>query len=134
VHSPATGVSKLRTTNSVVFSWSKGCDPNQLTMTNRWDVAQAVISLSNLHRGASKERDYQMNVPVGRLMAMVFICGLAFAPCAAAAETDADKTALQQATASCKAQVKEYAKYNETSWWQRHKMVKKCIKDALRKK
>jgi len=30
--------------------------------------------------------------------------------------------------------VKDYAKYNETSWWQRHKMVQKCVKDALAKK
>jgi hypothetical protein len=41
---------------------------------------------------------------------------------------------LQHATDSCKAQVKEYAKYDETSWWQRHKMVKKCVNDALAKK
>jgi hypothetical protein len=67
-------------------------------------------------------------------MATVLICGLAFAPWAAAAQTDADKAALQHATASCKAEVKEYAKYNETSWWQRHKMAKKCVKDAFAKK
>jgi hypothetical protein len=66
-----------------------------------------------------------------RLMTATFICGLAFAPWAAHAETDADKAGLKQATASCKAQVGEYAKYNETSWWQRRKMVQKCVKDAL---
>ena len=66
--------------------------------------------------------------------AVVLICGLAFAPCVAAAATDADKAALQQAAASCKTQVKDYAKYNETSWWQRHKMLKKCINDAIAKK
>jgi hypothetical protein len=63
-----------------------------------------------------------------------FVGGLAFAPWAAQAATDADKAALQQATASCKAEVKEYAKFNETSWWQRHKMRQKCVKDALAKK
>jgi stress-induced morphogen len=68
------------------------------------------------------------------LVAAVFACGLSLAPRAAAAATDADKAALKQATASCKADVKEYAKFNETSWWQRHKMVQKCVKEALAKK
>jgi hypothetical protein len=69
-----------------------------------------------------------------KLAAEILICGFALAPYAAAAETGADKAALQQATASCKVQVKEYAKYNETSWWQRHKMVKKCVNEAVAKK
>jgi hypothetical protein len=69
----------------------------------------------------------------GLITAMV-IYGLAFAPRAAAAETDTDKAGLRQATSSCKALVKEYAKYNETSWWQRHKMVQKCVRDAIAKK
>jgi hypothetical protein len=68
------------------------------------------------------------------LITTMFICGLAFAPWAAAAETDGDKAGLQQATTSCRAQIKEYAKYNETSWWQRHRMVQKCVKDALAEK
>jgi len=66
------------------------------------------------------------------LAAISVICAAAFAPASAAAETD--KAALQKATADCKAQVKKYAQYNETSWYQRHKMVKSCIKDALEKK
>jgi hypothetical protein len=53
---------------------------------------------------------------------------------AAVAAGDADKVALQKSTADCKAQVKEYAQYHETSWYQRHKMRKKCISDALEKK
>jgi hypothetical protein len=68
-----------------------------------------------------------------RFTVAVLFCGFVFAPYAAAAQTGADKAALQQATDSCKAQVKEYAKYNETAWWQRHKMVKKCVNDALAK-
>jgi hypothetical protein len=75
-----------------------------------------------------------MSKLAGGLAVAFLICGAVFAPSVAAAATDADKAALQQATASCKAQVKEYAKYNETSWWQRHKMVKKCINDAVAKK
>jgi hypothetical protein len=72
-------------------------------------------------------------LPEGFVTAM-FIFGLALAPLPASAETGADQAGLLQATASCKSQVKEYAKYNETSWWQRHKMVRKCVKDALAKK
>ena len=69
-----------------------------------------------------------------RLTAAVLFCGFAFAPHAATAQTGADKAALQQATDSCKDQVKGYAKFNETSWWQRHKMVKKCVNEAVAKK
>jgi hypothetical protein len=83
---------------------------------------------------ACKGKEYPMRKLGEGLIATTFICGLAFAPLAADAETDTDKTGLQQATGSCKAQVKEYAKYNETSWWQRHKMVQKCVKGTLAKK
>ncbi len=48
-----------------------------------------------------------------------------------AAATDADKAALQQATASCQAQVKEQARYNEMSWYAKHKAVKNCVKKTL---
>jgi hypothetical protein len=44
-----------------------------------------------------------------------------------------DKAAVKQATAACKAQVKEKGKYEEMSWYARHKAVKSCIKDALAK-
>jgi hypothetical protein len=71
-----------------------------------------------------------MSKSVETAVAAVLVCALSLAPRAAAAATDAEKAA----TASCKADVKEYAKYNETSWWQRHKMVQKCVKDALAKK
>jgi hypothetical protein len=36
--------------------------------------------------------------------------------------------ALKNATADCRAQVKDYAKYNATSWYGRRKMVKQCVK------
>jgi len=58
-------------------------------------------------------------------------CGMAFAPLAAASAGEADNAASQKAKADCKAQVKQYAQYHETSWYQRHKMLKKCINDAL---
>ena len=75
-----------------------------------------------------------MSKMVRAAFAAVFVGGLAFTPWVAAAATDVDKAALQQATASCKVDTKEYAKYHETSWWQGHKMVQKCVKDALAKK
>jgi hypothetical protein len=59
--------------------------------------------------------------------AFVFISGAAVTPAAAAPDADA----VKKATASCKADVKEQAKYHEMSWWARHKAVKKCVKDAL---
>jgi hypothetical protein len=70
----------------------------------------------------------------GRLTAAVIIGGTALAAITAVTAADADKAALRQATATCKAQVKEYARFNETSWYARHKMVKNCIKDALAQK
>jgi hypothetical protein len=44
------------------------------------------------------------------------------------AANNSNADALKKATADCRAQVKNYAKYNETSWYGRRKMVKKCIK------
>ena len=51
--------------------------------------------------------------------------GLLFVPLSASAANDIDKAALKKATAECRAQVKQYAQYHETSWYARHKMVKK---------
>jgi len=74
-----------------------------------------------------------MRIFVGSL-AVVLVAGAAFMPRTVAAASDADKAALQKATADCRAQVKQYAQYHETYWYQRHKMVKTCINDALAKK
>jgi hypothetical protein len=54
--------------------------------------------------------------------------GLLFVSLSANAATDTDAAALKKATAECQAQVKEYAKYNATSWYARRQMVKKCVK------
>jgi hypothetical protein len=48
------------------------------------------------------------------------------------AANNVDKAALKKATAECREQVKAYAQYNETSWWARHQMLKKCIADPNR--
>jgi hypothetical protein len=51
-----------------------------------------------------------------RTIVYALVTGAAFMPMhVLAAATDADKAALQQATASCQAQVKEQARYNEMS-------------------
>jgi hypothetical protein len=52
-------------------------------------------------------------------------------PAAAATMSDADKAAAKAATATCKAQVKEQAKFTDMSWWARHKAVQKCVKEIL---
>jgi hypothetical protein len=65
--------------------------------------------------------------------AIVAICAgaAAFTPMPAGAASDADAAAMKQATATCKAQVKEEAQYHDMSLWARHKAVKKCVADAL---
>jgi hypothetical protein len=40
---------------------------------------------------------------------------------------EAADAAVKQATATCPAEVKEHAKYNEMSLWAQHKAVKKCV-------
>jgi hypothetical protein len=59
---------------------------------------------------------------------------LAVSPTIVFGASDVDKTAMQKATADCKAQVKQYAQYNDTSWYRRRQMVKSCVNDALAKK
>jgi len=65
-------------------------------------------------------------------LAFAVITGSAFlsAP-ASAAMSDADAAAMKKATADCKAEVKEKAKYQDISWLARHKMVKKCVQETL---
>jgi stress-induced morphogen len=45
--------------------------------------------------------------------------------------SNADKAAMTDATAKCRAQVKEQAQYHDMSLYTRHKAVKKCVKDML---
>jgi hypothetical protein len=49
----------------------------------------------------------------------------------AVAMSAADKAARKQATATCRAQIKEQANYKELSWYARHKAVKSCVKETL---
>jgi hypothetical protein len=65
------------------------------------------------------------------IVTSVFVTAAAFFPTQAAAASDSD--AVQQATAACRAQVKEQAKFHEMSWYARHKAVKDCVKEATAK-
>lgn len=70
-------------------------------------------------------------LPAG-IIAMVLVGGIALMRTpAAAAMSAADKAATKQAAATCRAQVKEQAHYQEMSWYARHKAVKNCVKETL---
>ena len=70
---------------------------------------------------------------IAAVVTAAIVGAIAYAPVGAAAAT-ADNAALQKAKADCKAEVKNYAKYNETSRYARYKMVKKCVAEAMAKK
>jgi hypothetical protein len=70
---------------------------------------------------------------MSRTLATLIACGIIVGPTAAIAADLPDKTAVKQATATCRADVKEHAKYTEMSLWAQHKAVKKCVAEALAK-
>jgi hypothetical protein len=70
---------------------------------------------------------------MSKIIAMVIACCYLFASAFAIAADQPDKAAAKQATATCRAEVKDRAKYNEMSLWAQHKAVKKCVADALAK-
>jgi hypothetical protein len=73
----------------------------------------------------------RLNALCAGALAAVLVFGGAVVTFPAAAATDADKAAaLKQATATCRAQVKEQAKFQDMSLYARHKAVKKCVQDA----
>ena len=66
-------------------------------------------------------------------VALLLIGGTAstMTPAAAAPITAAEKAAQKKATAECKAEIKEKAKYEAMSWYARHKAVKNCVREKL---
>ncbi len=68
---------------------------------------------------------------VAVIIAGGFLSGLV--PMAAQAANEPDKAAVQKATADCRAQVKEQARFHEMSWYARHKAVRECVKNGLAK-
>jgi stress-induced morphogen len=67
------------------------------------------------------------------ILAMVIASGVLQGPTFANAQEKPDKAAVKQATATCRTEVKEHAKYNEMSLLARHRAVKKCVAEALAK-
>ncbi len=69
------------------------------------------------------------------VVATVLVCSNALmpTPAGAAPVSDADKAAVKQATATCRAQVKEQARFEEMSLRAHHKLVKKCVNETLAK-
>lgn len=67
------------------------------------------------------------------LVVALLVAGSAITPtpAAAAPTSAADKAAKKKATADCRAQVKEKAKYEEMSWYARRKALKKCVRETL---
>jgi hypothetical protein len=87
-----------------------------------------------LRKNGQARRRSTMSRYVTARIAAAFVMGFAAAALvstAAGAANDAEAAAMKQATATCKAQVKEEAQYHEMSLWARHKAVKKCVKEAL---
>ena len=74
----------------------------------------------------------------GKLIAGVattaVVCAMAYAPISAVRGDRSGQSRRAESDGGMQAQVKDYAKDNETSWYKRHKMVKKCVQDALAKK
>jgi hypothetical protein len=70
---------------------------------------------------------------MSRTLATIIACGCFLAATFANAADKSDDATVKQATATCRAEVKEHAKYNEMSLWAQHKAVKKCVADASSK-
>jgi hypothetical protein len=82
---------------------------------------------------STMERSPMSSKSTAALSAVVItgtVVATALMPTLVIAATDADAAA---ATATCKAQIKEQAKYHEMSWYVRHKAVKNCVKETLAK-
>jgi len=69
--------------------------------------------------------------PIARIIVPSLVAVTVFLPIHVSTAASVDKSALQQATTSCRAQVKEQARYNEMSWYARHKAVKNCVQKTL---
>jgi hypothetical protein len=68
-----------------------------------------------------------------RIFATAIACCVLLSAGLVKAQNQPDKATVKQATATCRAEVKEHAKYNEMSLWAQHKAVKKCVAEALAK-
>jgi hypothetical protein len=73
------------------------------------------------------------NLIVAVTVAGGLVYGITFTSTSAKAADEPDKAAVQKATTDCRAEVKEQARFQEMSWYARHKAVKNCVKNALAK-
>ena len=80
------------------------------------------ITLRELSQGNSANEGQSL---MCRTVVAVIACGIPLAPTLVKAQDQSDKAAVKQATATCRTEVKEHAKYNEMSLWAQHKAVKK---------
>jgi len=73
-----------------------------------------------------------VNASSAAIIALALTGGAVFVtkPASAAPMSAADKAAMKKTSDTCKAQVKEEARFHEMSWWAKHKAVNKCVKDA----
>jgi hypothetical protein len=85
----------------------------------------------------SEERNIMarfVSILTAGILTTALIAGSALMPAPVmAAMSDADAAAMKKATADCRADVNEKAKYHEMSLLARHKMVKNCVKETLAK-
>jgi hypothetical protein len=65
----------------------------------------------------------------GAILVAILLAGSSFVT--TSAMSAADKAAVNDATAKCKAQIKEQARLEEMSLYERRKAVKKCVQDLL---
>ena len=65
------------------------------------------------------------------IVTVTLVVGTSFTPTQVLAATDVDAAALRQATMTCKAQVKEQAKFHDMSWFAQHEAVKNCVRETL---
>jgi hypothetical protein len=95
----------------------------------------AAFDAGTFQRRPSKFRQEELIIMSRCLTALTAVMTVSLAIVAASATSPAaaagDADALKQATATCKAQIKEQSQYQEMSWYARHKAVKNCVKDAL---
>jgi hypothetical protein len=108
----------------------------------RPDPVPIGVFVARLSRAHSKTAAGALAKPTGEIVmfrairgaiAAAIVGGLFLIPTFTPASAASDAGALKQATAACKANVKEQARYHEMSWWAQHKAVRACVKEALAK-
>lgn len=94
-------------------------------------IASALRRLFAIHRFPIVLQGLHLDIEdfgmVANAVWVTIVCGLLLVSFGAIAANNSNTDALKKTTADCQAQVKEYAKYNATSWYGRRKMIKQCV-------